>query len=373
MPSPRSKPDLVAALEPIDEALSRLAREVRLLGAVTPQDAARERARLVASFERGVETDPRWRYAPLDRSDARRRADVVVRELEALPDAPLTRVYLGRARELGEEAALVDAIGTRAFGALAAARFAATSAGGASAARAASELAREWLAPADEGPLPTRRSDDAADARSLLSRMREEVTRLRLPFEVVTSDSLAALAAIGDVRIWVTTARDVSDADVERTIVHELYGHALPRARAARLRLGIFSAGTARGGDDQEGLALVLEERAGYLGTRRKRELAGRHTVIERMAAGATFVEAVRALEAARFTPAEAVRMAERAYRGGDGLRPGLGRERVYLESFVLVRERLARAPGDEAVLSAGQVALDAVDVLRPFAAGAAY
>ena len=65
----------------------------------------------------------------------------------------------------------------------------------------------------------------------------------------------------------------------------------------------------------------------------------------------------------------EAIVAAERAFRGGDGSRPGLGRERVYLESFVRVREHLARHPDDEQVLSCGQVAVDAVAELRPFAA----
>ena len=58
--------------------------------------------------------------------------------------------------------------------------------------------------------------------------------------------------------------------------------------------------------------------------------------------------------------------MAERAFRGGDGSSPGLGRERVYLESFVRVRAHLAAHPDDEAVLASGQIALEAIETLRP-------
>ncbi len=373
MTSPATAPTIAASgvdsatLARVDEALLHLSREVRLLGAVTPRDAARERARLVASFERGTATEPRWQYASQDRTMARRQAGALAALLGTLPDTALLGLYLGRARELEAEAALVDAIGTARFAAMARARFAATGPGAGDATSQASGLAREWLKLDNEPPEPTIQSD-ADDPRSLLCRMREEVLRLGLGFDVVVSDSLAALAAIGDTRIWVTAGRAVTRTDVERTIVHELHGHAVPRARALRLPLAIFGAGTARGGDDQEGIALVLEERAGFLRPRRQRELAGRHAVVEQMALGATFVDAVHALGREGFTVVEAVRMTERAYRGGDGRRAGLGRERVYLESFVRARAQLARAPEDLDVLSSGQVALDAAAVLRSFA-----
>jgi hypothetical protein len=61
----------------------------------------------------------------------------------------------------------------------------------------------------------------------------------------------------------------------------------------------------------------------------------------------------------------EAVIVAERAFRGGDGTRPGLGRERVYLEALVRVRSHLALRPRDEDVLARGQVAVGACDALR--------
>jgi hypothetical protein len=37
----------------------------------------------------------------------------------------------------------------------------------------------------------------------------------------------------------------------------------------------------------------------------------------------------------------------------------------VYLESFVRVRKHLGDRPDDEAVLAGGQIAVDAIDVLR--------
>jgi hypothetical protein len=85
---------------------------------------------------------------------------------------------------------------------------------------------------------------------------------------------------------------------------------------------------------------------------------------------GASFVEAARALvRGYAFAAAEAVIVAERAFRGGDGASRGLGRERVYLESWLEVRARLSARPEDERVLASGQVALEAVDALRALAA----
>jgi hypothetical protein len=46
-------------------------------------------------------------------------------------------------------------------------------------------------------------------------------------------------------------------------------------------------------------------------------------------------------------------------------VRPGLGRERVYLESLVRVRAHLEAHPEDEPVLASGQVALDALGAIR--------
>jgi hypothetical protein len=63
----------------------------------------------------------------------------------------------------------------------------------------------------------------------------------------------------------------------------------------------------------------------------------------------------------------DAVLVAERAYRGGDGTSPGLGRERVYLEAFLRVGEHLGKKATDEGILTSGQVSLEAIPVIAPF------
>ena len=207
-------------------------------------------------------------------------------------------------------------------------------------------------------------SDSTAEG-SLLVRMREEIGRLKLPFAVVVQPSLSALAATGERHVLVAANRLVTREDVERTVMHEIEAHAIPRTRAISAKLAIFQIGTARGIDDQEGLALVLEERGNFLAPRRKRELAARHLAVEAMDGGATFADAVSALiKEHGISVREAVLVGERAFRGGDGTSAGLGRERIYLEAFLRVRAHLEKRPTDEGVMTSGQVGLDAIETL---------
>jgi hypothetical protein len=158
----------------------------------------------------------------------------------------------------------------------------------------------------------------------------------------------------------------VLEEDAARTVLHEVEGHARPRARSRDARLALLRVGTARGVDDQEGHALLLEERAGLLGPHRRRQLAARHRAVEVMVAGASFADVASMLvEEHGLEAIDAVVIAERAFRGGDGTHPGLGRERVYLESFLRVRAHLEAHPDDETVMASGQVAVEAIGALR--------
>jgi len=347
----------------VEQLVLLAAREVQLLSSLTPVDAHRERARLVEAVEAGREASPRWRYARVAHDDLRRALAAAERGLAEEAETSFDRLYLERVRELSIEAELCAAAGTAELPRLARERFAPADA---SVARQASLLCKTWLdEPGQAAPSETLASDDD-DPRSLLSRLRAEVGRLRLPFTVVTQASLAPLAATGDGVILVAPGRRVTHEDTARTVLHEIEGHAHPRARAREVPLAIFRAGTARGVDDQEGRALLLEERAGLLGSRRRRQLAARHRACEAMADGAWFADVAPALAREHGLDAlQAVVVAERVFRGGDGVRPGLGRERVYLEALVRVRAHLEARPEDEAVLATGQVAVEAAPTLR--------
>ena len=349
-----------------ERLLTEAVRSVRLLGSVVPRNAAPERARLIEAFEAGHHTTPRWSYARSDHSALRKALARAAQRLE-VEAHPVGLLYAERARELEVEAALASEAGTAVLGALARARF--RSANPAKAGEA-TILARKWI---NEGRGDVAESGDvilseAPIPGSLLTRMREEVGRLGLPFAVVVQPSLAALAATGERHILVAAGRLCTRDDVERTVMHEIEAHAIPRTRASQARLAIFQIGTARGIDDQEGFALVLEQRSNFLGAKRKRELASRHLAVEAMDGGARFHENVEALVKEHGLGArEAVLVAERAYRGGDGTTAGLGRERIYLEAFIRVGEHLAERPTDEGILTSGQISLEALATVAPF------
>jgi hypothetical protein len=350
-----------------DRALAYATAEAPLLAYATPR-AGLTRAAIITAFEKGEPRSPRWEYAQLEAE----RAQTIAAALESMAGvlgrrepAPLAQAYAARARETALEGILSSIMGAREFGARAKERFEPGRAGSAE----ASALAAAWVTTEVEAA-PSDRvcTSDGHEASSLASRLRQEVGRLRLPYRVVPSSHLAALAATGDRVILVATGRKLTTVDVERTVLHEIQAHALPRHRASTLLPGLFAIGTARGNDDQEGLALALEERHGFLVGARRRELALRHRAVEAMDAGATFVEAVRTLlERDGASIPRAVVACERAFRGSDGETAGLGRERVYLSGYVRVAARLRERPGDERVLASGQVAVDAIEVLEPF------
>ncbi|MGH7285853.1 MAG: tyrosine/phenylalanine carboxypeptidase domain-containing protein, partial [Polyangiaceae bacterium] len=348
----------------IDEALSRAVSQIQLLAALTPANAIAERARLVACAERGLRLVPAWTYEPASTGDALPLLDATLRALDTLGKGALVDVYRERAEELVLEAELVHAAGTPAVSTLAAKRFAPHSA---TSAKAAEDLATAWAREAAE-ERGARVVSDSDHPRSLLSMLKREVGRRALPFRVVLHPSLSSLAATGDGVILVTSGREISEEATLRTTLHEIEGHALPRTRAQKQTLGIFRIGTARGVDEQEGLALVIEERAGFLVGARRRDLALRTKAVVAMRGGADFGDVASLLIAEHTAPPEeAIVIAERIFRGSDGKRSGLGRESVYLESFVTIAETLKNKPDREIVLASGQVSAAAAGVLAPY------
>jgi hypothetical protein len=352
----------------LERLLLAAAREVQLLGAVTPANAPAERARLVEALRTDAPATPRWAYARWNKDELRRALEAAEEALSCRRESPLDRLHLDRVRELSVEAALCAAAGTAEVARLAPLRFAPLDP---TVAAAASACCEAWLAEPPPAAGAETIPSDAEDPRSLLSLLRAAVGRGRLPFTVVVQPTLASLAATGDGVLLVAPGRAVTEEDAARTVLHEIEGHALPRARATASPVPLVKAGTARGIDDQEGYALMLEERAGLLGPRRRRQLGARHRAFEAMTAGASFEDVARALVRDHgLEPMQAVLTAERVFRGGTGKGPGLGRERVYLEALVRVRAHLAGHPEDEEVLASGQVAVDAAPALRDLTSG---
>lgn len=361
-------PEGVERLSPgiaaVDRLVARAAREVQVLATLTPLRAQYERSRLIGEVAAGRPARPCWSYAPASHSALRRALDAAEEELARRRTAGgLEGLYLARVRELSLEATMCEAAGSAALAPLARQRYEPLDE---ATLRAAAQLSSEWIAlpcaPPEGPPLLS----DSPHPSSLLSRMRAAIGACRLPFAVVGHASLASLAATGENAVLVATGRLVHEEDAVRTVLHEVEGHARPRTRAMRTALGLLRAGTARGVDNQEGRALLLEERAGLLTARRRRQLAARHRAVEGMMRGGSFSDVVFSLvRTCGLEPEEAVIVSERAFRGGDGAGGGLGRERVYLEAFVRVREHLAEHPEDDELLGAGQIAVGAAAAVK--------
>jgi hypothetical protein len=345
-----------------DRALSAACRRVTTITSATPRNFGSELERVSDAWARGYAVAPDLVHAPPpDLSD-------VMGELEALAErveqeGPLGALYADRARELVLEARIAGSVGTSACTELARRRYAAPD----ELERDATELARSWVGASNASEPADVRSDDPDDPRSLLCRVRAGVGELRLAVRVVVVKNLAPLAAVGQGVIQIAEGRRITARDAERTALHELEGHLLPQARAAREPLGLFGVGTRAGSDDQEGRALTLEERRGFLVGARRAELARRHLAARAVFDGAEIVETIRLLSELGAPAEQAVRLALRAHRGGADGRGGIGREIVYLPALLRVRRELARAPGSEDILARGRVSVDAIAALRPY------
>jgi hypothetical protein len=360
-----STPQWLAAA---DRALTLASDRIRVIRAVTPRNTESELASLEDVFRRGNPRLPRWEYdrAPIPAE--------LCSALQGLADflegvSPLGRIYAGRAREMCLEAAIVDGVGTPHIRLPSARRFVGTSIDDVADSSTADELARAWSDPAEIAPFPEDdddlvRSCDDNDPRSLVASLSREAGRYRLPMRVVVEPGLASLAATGDGVIFVAARRWLRTRDVNRTVLHEIAGHALPRARAASAKARIFAFGTARGTDDQEGRALLIERASGFLDAARRRELGLRHLGARATLQGADFIEVVELLRNRRAPLASALRIAARAGRGGSGS-GGLAREIVYIPSLLRVERQLSSpllargAARVEDMMAAGRIAAD--------------
>jgi hypothetical protein len=342
------------------QALSDASSQIRVIASNTPTNLREELDRLHACWQSAPES-PRFVYAPPpDHTTLRSALLGLAGELDGLGE--LGAIYAGRARELEIEAALCEHAGRPGLWAAARRRYALRDAFES----AADVTAAKWLSEAapDAGSIATSRSDDEHDPTSLVSRLRQELGRRRLPLRVLVSRNLASLAATGEGFVQIVAERALSRRDVERTVLHEIEGHVLPRHVSSSAPIGIFTLGTAHGSDDQEGRALARERAAGFLDHGRRREIALRHVASRSVGAGADFVVTARLLLDHGASLAEALRIAARVHRGG-----GLAREAVYLPALLRVEAALDVDAALDRVLGAGRVSVDAASALRGWVA----
>jgi uncharacterized protein (TIGR02421 family) len=368
-----------AALHAFETKLGVLAKAVRLLPALTARNAAHERARLEAQLRAGELPVPHFEYAsPRPCHASLRWLDQLRSEAVLLPAAEL---YLAKLEELELDVALLGALGdARRVRPLAARRFGT----GNEALDSAPDTQRGANHNADtpvtlvdysrqllRGPALRRGHErnlipaDAPDGTPSLRAIIERVAQVAgLAVRVRVEPNLTAGAATGDRTVFVADRR-FSPREAWRLAVHEVLGHLTAAANGSMQPLRLLEWGTAFSFADQEGVALCIEAAFGVLDRGRLRSLAGRVLATRHMHAGAAFGETARELmREHHFSPAEAIAISERAYRGG-----GVARDANYLRGFLRVRAAIARGETNLDELRTGRVGLDALPLLRALAA----
>lgn len=345
---PLAEPVALAARQ-----LKQCEREIALLDRVRPLNLQPERARLTLAVSVGQRPEPQFHYASApDLSSVRRALD----RLAAAPHAELEwRLLAGRAQELALEAELVAHAGAPQFRGLAGKRFP-LSAAHAELRRAALEWAELGTQSPPSSPLHS--SDDKSDRDSLWNHLSRRLEASRLPIRLEVSAGLASLAAVAEGVVRVRGGARLSSEVAARIALHEVEGHVLPRL-AGRALGGVFAAGSAGAGEDEEGHALLLEERAGLMDVERRAELGLRYLAAESVREGAGFWESFQLLLERAASPELAMELACRAHRGG-----GLGRELVYLSGYTRVADGLRARSELEGVLGSGRVSVAAAAAL---------
>ena len=336
-------------------ALAQAENRIRLLDRAVPLNLSSERERLRRARRTGDVLEPSFEYAPFaEASELRAGLERLAAELGS--GDPLEALFGERAAELALEAALADALGTASFASLAKERFPAATNDERQPVRALLEALESARREEPEGPRVAADSPDPCSlVRVLERRLRESGASARIELRA----ELGSVAAAGDGVIYVRRGTRLSAAESERIALHELEAHVLPRQRARREPNPIFSVGTRGASEDEEGRALLLEERAGLQGWERQQELLLRHRAAELVRSGASFPESVRALDGLGVEPERALDLALRAHRGG-----GLSREIVYLPALVRVKRAFSREPELEGWLERGRVSLAAARTL---------
>ncbi|HVU00208.1 MAG TPA: tyrosine/phenylalanine carboxypeptidase domain-containing protein [Polyangiaceae bacterium] len=334
-------------------------QRIGLLERCRPTNARAEIERVSEEWERGREASPAFVYgAPRDLAHVRRGLESAACAATCALEGEL---LAGRAEELLVEVELALSVGTARVRDLAPARFPLPRDGWAAAALADAE---RFVALAEDPPGRTVLAEDRSDPESLVSILSELVGSRKLALRVETTPELSSSAATGTGFVRIREGVRHGPAAARRIALHEVVAHAEPRLAALREPSGVFVAGTRGSSADEEGRAILVEERAALLDSSRKRELGARHLAALAVRDGAEFVDVGRLLVERGIPARRAVAIAARVLRGG-----GLAREVVYLPAWHRVRAALEEDPSLEAWLARGRLSIDAARALRVAAA----
>ncbi len=347
----------------LDFMLARAASLARPLPSLTPEDAAEERARLIACLERGDFPVPAFRAQNQRVStDAYRLIDDA-RTLSR--ECVIGSLYAERLDELELDLAILDAWGDpKRVRTLCARRYGRgnervpTTSGEVTLLEVASGLLRtvprELPHPAT---LPAQAPKGEPSVAAIMARA---VLGVGLDAEVRVEPRLASLAATGERTVFLADRR-FSEKEAHRLTAHEVFGHLVVAANARAQSLRLLQIGLKGAFADQEGLALYLEERMGFMCGDRLRTLSARVVATELLHDGAAFGETARLMHDSHgFSPEASILIAERTYRGG-----GAARDAGYLAGYLRVRAAMQSGSTDVDEMRRGRVSLAAVPALR--------
>jgi hypothetical protein len=348
----------------VAEALLLAEKQVRLLERVQPLGLATELERLVTAWERGNELFPQLRYA--HRPHLTRLRDglaMIIQWGESAtegtnPDAPW---LASRAHELSLQAELAEYVGTRRFGHLAERLFPPPSGDRSTVVKG---LVDAWkdLQPGLREPIFL--SDDRREPKSLYSLLRVRLENLGLLAEIRVETALNSVAATANGQIRILADTPLTELEARRIVEHEVLAHLIPRLNANRAQ-GPLKCGCASSSADEEGRALLIEERLNLMNDWRKHELALRHRANESARAGANFIDVVRELLGFGASVRAALKTALRCFRGSvvSGAEQtdcgGLGREIIYIPSYLRIKSAFAAHASLEHWFERGRTSLE--------------
>ncbi len=358
---------LPASWQKLDQLLGRCVLAAGRIRALATEGGLAERRRLARALRQGRTPTVRWRWRPQPLAAETWRQWERAWELTGTLPPIVAEAYRARLEELRLEMGIVESLGRPArLRALVARRYAH---GGRPVRdlrgerRPLGEVARRWLeelpVPVPEArTLPSEAPRGEPSARALFEAM---IRAAGLQASVVVRDELVARAASAERQVLLANRR-FGRGEALGLAVHEVLGHLVSAANARAQAVGLLRFGTAEAFEDQEGLALWFEERAGLLDVGRRRILAGRVVATDMVLRGAAFPEVAEAMFREHgFEPEMAVALAERAVRGG-----GVARDAGYLLGWLRVREAVLRdGARTERSLRAGRVAVGALPLLE--------
>lgn len=333
----------------VDQALTEVSCQLRLLRYINPINAEQERQKFLAA---NGDYSPRFRYRPLEFDPAELKRKLYQVRVEEIDDPELERLYAAKRRELDAKVDLLAERGTSDF-LLTSLKLYGRPEGG-------TLKEAETLLALDAVPEPRELS-----AKDVQERLEKEValyTERDPTFRcrIVVKHGLASRAITLEKRVELRAEASFSARLAEGLAAHEVGVHALTTHNGGAQPLGVLRYGLPGSRRTQEGLAVFAEYRTGALTPSRLKTLGLRTKLVGHLAEGATFVDAVRLVQKHHSMDLDdAYELVFRVYRGG-----GLTKDGVYLSGFLEV-VRYWLAGKDLSVLVAGKVSLDSAPTVR--------